>query len=201
MSAAVAGCYSFLLARAAWLFEKDTLTSVPEAVQLAPYNSAYLSRLAAWRPAQKVQLLERAAALNPFDFESLIQLGFYQEFQKHDTAAAEKFYLRAATVNRMYLPKWTLTNFYFRNGRTAEFFHWANASLVITPYSPEPIFVEMWQISQDAEQIARAIPDRPRTAALRLVSFESAEAGADRAGSCEADSGGRPAGSATLGTR
>ncbi len=162
VSAVAAACYSFLLARAAWLFERDSLTSVPEAAKLVPYNSAYLSRLAAWRPANRTQLLERAVALNPFDFESLIQLGFHQEFERHDISSAEKLYLRAATVNRMFLPRWTLTNFYFRNGRTVEFFRWANAALAITPYSPEPIFVEMWQISQDAKQISQAVPDRPR---------------------------------------
>ncbi len=127
-----------------------------------PYNSAYLARLAAWRSEQRVALLEKAVALNPFDFESLIQLGFDQEFRKHNLQQAEHFYLRAAVVNQMFLPKWTLTNFYFRHERVSEFFRWASAALAITPYSPEPIFVQMWLLSQDADRIASAIPDRPR---------------------------------------
>jgi hypothetical protein len=154
--------YSFLLARAAWLFEQDTASSVPKAVELVPYNSAYLSRLAAWRSNDKVALLQQAVSLNPFDFESLIQLGFDQEFRKRDIQQAERFYLRAAVVNQMFLPKWTLTNFYFRHARLPEFFRWANAALAITPFSAEPIFVQMWLLSQDADRISRAIPERPR---------------------------------------
>ncbi len=108
-------------------------------------------------------LLCRAVALNPFDFESLIQIGFRDEFQNRDLASAERYYLEAASVNKMFLPKWTLTNFYFRNDMPGEFFHWAMATLAITPYSPDPVFTQMWLVSQNAMAIARAIPDRPRT--------------------------------------
>ncbi len=161
-SALAAGIYSFVLARASWLFRQDTANSVPAAVTLVPFDSAYLARLAAWRPAQKVALLHRAVELNPFDSESWIQLGFVSEFQQRETASAERYYLRAAEVDKMFLPKWTLTNFYFRQDQPAEFFRWANATLAITPYSPEPVFVQMWLISQDPEKIAQSVPDRPR---------------------------------------
>jgi tetratricopeptide (TPR) repeat protein len=160
--AAAAAWYSFLLARASWLFQQDTASSVPAALNLVPYNSAYLARLAAWKQPEKIKLLQRAIELNPFDFESLIQLGLAAEFQDHDIAGAEHYYLRAAQVNKMFLPKWTLTNFYFRRNDASEFFRWAAASLAITPYAPEPIFVQMWLMSQDCARIARTLPDRPR---------------------------------------
>jgi hypothetical protein len=108
-------------------------------------------------------LLSRAVALNPFDFESLIQIGFAHEFQNQDIGAAERYYLKAASVNKMFLPKWTLTNFYFRQERRIEFFQSGMATLAITPYSPDPVFTQMWLMSQDATTIARAVPDRPRT--------------------------------------
>ncbi|MDQ2713044.1 MAG: hypothetical protein M3Y24_12590 [Acidobacteriota bacterium] len=157
-----ASFYSFLLASANWLFRQDTAASVPAAAKLVPYNSAYLARFAAWKSDEKIALLHRAVALNPFDFESLIQLGLNSEFQQRDASAAERYYLKAVEVNKMFLPKWTLTNFYFRLDRKAEFFRWASATLAITPYAPEPVFVQMWLMSQDAAEIAKAIPDRPR---------------------------------------
>jgi len=160
--AAAATCYSFVLARASWLFQQDNATSVPAAVRLVPYNSSYLSRLASWRADERVALLHRAIELNPFDFQSLIQLGIDSEFQRHDDAQAERYYLSAFDVNKMFLPKWTLTNFYFRHERRAEFLHWATATLAITPYSPEPVFTQMWLLSAKPAEIARAIPDRPR---------------------------------------
>jgi hypothetical protein len=160
---AVAGAaYSLMLARAEWLFRQDTAVSVPAAVSLVPFQSSYLARLAAWLPSQRVALLQRAVAINPFDSESWTQLGFAAEFQQHDPTAAERHYLRAAEVNRMFLPRWTLTNFYFRHGRTDEFYRWAAASLANTPYAPEPIFAQMWSMGQDAQRNARTVPDRPR---------------------------------------
>jgi tetratricopeptide (TPR) repeat protein len=161
-AAAAGAIYAFILARAEWLFEQDTARSVPAAVALVPYNSTYLSRLASWLPSQKLALLHRAVELNPFDYQSWIQLGYLAEFQQHNAASAERYYQKAAEVNKMFVPRWTLTNFYFRHARTDEFFHWATASLAITPYAPEPIFTEMWQMSQDPWRIAAAIPDRPR---------------------------------------
>jgi hypothetical protein len=151
-----------LLARARWLFQNDTATSVPAAVRLVPYQAEYVARLAAWREPERTQLLKRAISLNPFDFQSLIQLGIHHEFQERQIDSAEQFYLKAANVNTMFLPKWTLTNFYFRHQREPEFFHWAQATLAITPYSPEPIFVQMWVMSQDPARIAAALPARPR---------------------------------------
>lgn len=160
--ALAAAIYSFVLARASWLFRQDTAISVPAAVKLVPFDSTYVARLAAWRPAEKIALLQRAVELNSFDSESWIQLGFVSEFQQHDRATAERYYLKAAEVNKMFLPKWTLTNFYFRQEQPTEFFRWASATLAITPYSPEPVFVQMWLISQNADKIAQYIPERPR---------------------------------------
>ncbi|HEY3938826.1 MAG TPA: hypothetical protein VGL97_15440 [Bryobacteraceae bacterium] len=163
IAAAMAGAlYSGLLARADWLFHLDTATSVPAAVHLVPYNSAYLARLASWEPEERNQLLHRAVELNPYDYESWIQLGLLSEMRQGDAKAAESDYLRAAAVNHMFLPKWTLTNFYFRQQNATEFFHWANATLQITPYSSDPIFAQMWLMSQDAGKLAAVIPDRPR---------------------------------------
>jgi hypothetical protein len=160
--AAACACYSFVLARASWHFREDTATSVPAAVRLVPYNSDYLARLAAWREPEKSHLLHRAIELNPFDSQSLIQLGFLSEFQQHDNSTAERYYLRAFDVNKMFLPRWTLANFYFRQQRPQDFFHWARETLAITPYSPEPVFTQMWLMSQDQNRIAQALPDRAR---------------------------------------
>ncbi len=133
----------------------------------------YVAKLAEWQPDKKAALLERAVHLDPFDARSWIQLGLTAEMQQHDISAAELYYLRAAHVNHMFLPKWTLTNFYFRQQREPEFFHWAKATLEITPYSPDPVFTQMWLISQNADQIANAIPRQPaHPASLRRISLK-----------------------------
>ncbi len=163
-AAALAGSiYSLILARAQYLFEKDTAASIAAAVRLVPYNAAYVARLAAAEPDRQIALLRRAVELNPYDSQSWIQLGLYSELQANDLAGAERDYLKAADVNHMYLPKWTLANFYFRHGDKNKFFHWAGQALAVTPYSPDPIFTQMWLIDLNPARIAAAIPDRPPT--------------------------------------
>lgn len=154
--------YCALFARASFLFQQDTAASVPAAVKLAPFRGQYVSRLAAWQPANKDALLKRAVQLDPFDYQTWIQRGLISEMQRHDLASAERFYLRGAEVNHMLLPKWTLTNFYFRNENAGEFFRWAKATLQISPYPADPVFAQMWLMSQNPSRIAEAIPDKPQ---------------------------------------
>lgn len=161
VASALAGAYySAIFARASFLFGQDTAASVPAAVDLVPYNASYLARLAAWQSGKKEALLQRAVRLNPFDFASYIQLGLAAEMQAHDLAAAERYYLEAAHVNHMFLPKWTLANFYFRREQPDKFFRWAKAALQVSPYQADPVFTQMWLISQDPQRIAAAVPDK-----------------------------------------
>ncbi len=156
-----AAYYCLVFARASYLYAQDTATSVPAAYSLVPFNASYASRLAAWQPARKEELLKTAVALNPFDVDSWIQLGMQAELERGDAQSAEPYYLRAAEIDKMFRPKWTLANFYFRQQRPADFFRWSKATLEITPYSAEPVFAQMWLMSQDAAKLSAFIPNRP----------------------------------------
>ena len=164
IAGAIAGAaYSVILARASYLFSLDTASSIPAAVQLVPYKSEYVARWAAWNKYERTPLLKRAVELNPFDSVSLIQLGLDAEINQSDPKAAETYFLKAAAVNHMYEPKWTLTNFYFRRQNDGEFFRWANETLKISPYEGAPVFTQMWLMSQDAQRLSAVVPDRPRS--------------------------------------
>jgi hypothetical protein len=169
-AALAAAYYSALFARASFLFERDTADSVAAAVQLVPYNATYVARLSAWQPERKIALFRRAVKLNPFEVDAWIQLGVAAEMEQRDIASAERYYLEAARIDHMFLPKWTLTNFYFRRQREDEFFHWAKAALEISPYQPDPVFGQMWLMTQDARRVAMAVPDRPGVL-LRYAGF------------------------------
>jgi hypothetical protein len=160
-AAIVAAYYSGLFARAGFLSEQNTAAAAEAAVELVPYNGSYIAALAPWEPAQKIALLHRAVELNPFDAESWIQLGLAAEMEQHDIPAAGRYYLQAWQVDHMFLPRWTLTNFYFRQQRPSEFFRWAEATLQITPYPADPVFSQMWVMSQHLGELATHIPDRP----------------------------------------
>jgi tetratricopeptide (TPR) repeat protein len=164
IAGAIAGaCYSAILARAEHLFSLDTPAAIEAAVHLVPYRSEYVARLAACNGPDRIALLKRAVQLNPFDYESLIQLGLFAEFNQGDAKAAEQYYLKAAAVNHMNKPRLTLTNYYFRQQDTSEFFRWANETLKITPYDGSYIFTNMWLMSQDAQRLSAVVPDRPRS--------------------------------------
>ncbi len=158
----VAAIYALNLARAAVLFNENTPVSVAAAVRLQPNNSDYLDRLATWESDDRKALLQRAIAENPFDYDAWMRLGFIAEMEEGDIPAAEKCYQEAARVNHMFLPRWTLTNFYFRQQRKADFFHWSRETLAVTPYSSEPVFAQMWQVTQDEDTLENAIPNVPR---------------------------------------
>lgn len=157
----VAAWYSAVWARAAYFFGQGTEHGVSEAVRLVPGNAVYVAGLAAWDSTRKTTLLTRAVQLNPFDSEAYIQLGLHAELQNQDPQTAERFYLEAENRDRTFVPKWTLTNFYFRRQNTPEFLRWAKETLEITPYSPDPVFTQMWLLNVDASVNERAIPDRP----------------------------------------
>jgi hypothetical protein len=169
-AALVAAFYCIVLAWAGYLFGLDTPNSVSSAVRLVPKNAAYVTRLAAWDRDERQNLLQRAVDLNPFDSESLIRLGLLSEMKDSDPTMAENYYLRAAEVDHMFLPRWTLSNFYFRRQNQSEFFRWARQTLLITPYASDAIFTQMWLLSHDANRLDSVIPDRPK-AVLQYASF------------------------------
>ncbi len=81
--------------------------------------------------------LRAAVSLNPRLASAWIYLGLDAEADG-DLPEAEKDLLRAARVDRQYVPSWTLANFYFRRGDTVKFWPWAAraASLTFDDYRP-----------------------------------------------------------------
>src|SRR5262249_8208626 len=68
--------------------------------------------------------LARALALNPRYTAAWIARGLAEE-TAGDRRGAEASLLRASQVDRTYLPRWTLANFYLRSGDLAQFWVWA----------------------------------------------------------------------------
>ena len=156
-----AAYYSVIFGVAALFYRENSRHSVELAVRLAPVNASYLRRLAGWDVDHRVELLNRAVALNPFAAQGWLQLGFDAEFRRHDQAAAEKCYLEAAKVDHTYLPKSTLANYYFRRENEPAFLHWAAEALSITPFPADPIFTQMWLLDPNPVKLGGSVPNRP----------------------------------------
>jgi tetratricopeptide (TPR) repeat protein len=166
-----ASWYSVTLARAEALFRKSTPATVSAAVSLIPYNPRYLVGLAALQPEHSPALLKRALALNEYDARTWVQLGLDAEFQQRDLALAERYYHRAAEVNRMFYPASNLANFYFRYQRRNEFFEWVHHTLLMAYSDPTILFAEICSLSEDPRFNQGLLPERVRLVLAPYVGF------------------------------
>jgi tetratricopeptide (TPR) repeat protein len=105
---------------------------------------------------------ESSLESNPFQAEAWIQLGLQAELNQHDPVRAERYYLEAARVNHMYLPQWTLTNFYLRQQDKRKFFETAKRALELTPYDSRPILAQAWTMASQPGEVFAILPPRER---------------------------------------
>src|SRR5579863_9090020 len=118
--------FAVLLACAARLtyaeivFRRDTPESVRQAIWLdrAAPPAHYFERLAELDPADASHWLRQALRSNTRLSSAWMALGL-------EHGGTESDLLQAASVDRRYLPAWTLANFYFRAGNQKAFWPWA----------------------------------------------------------------------------
>ncbi len=108
-----------------------TLQAAQAAARLDPSNELY--------PIQIAQVLQdqgrdplpawrRAIAINPRNDLALTQAAIASEMAG-DLPGAERLLLQAARTNQLWLPRWSLANFYFRRGQPGRTLHWAALAL------------------------------------------------------------------------
>jgi hypothetical protein len=168
---AAASALAVRQALADWWARMGTPEGIARAMKLDPRNASYLAIAASITEAQDGDagvLWEQAAVQAPLASAPKIRLGLEAEVRGHE-AAAEKWLLEAARVDRQFEPAWTLANFYFRAGRTAEFWKWARAALAVSYGDRRPLFELCRRASSDPlEILRRAIPDRAEVAEAYL---------------------------------
>jgi hypothetical protein len=137
--------------------------SVRLAALITPDSAEYHFRL--WQ-AQKEGAgnqsteLDRALALNPRLAAAWIARGLDAE-TAGDHKKAEASLLQAAEIDHLYLPGWTLANFYLRSGDLPHFWIWARRAAGMA-YDPAALFQLCWHASGDGREILeRAIPSEP----------------------------------------
>jgi hypothetical protein len=161
--------FSIVLARADSFFRSE---KVQRAMEIAPRNTEYLALRALELDYDGVDsgaLTRKIAALNPYASAPRIRLGLAAEVSG-DSVSAERWLLDAARVDQQFEPRWTLANFYFRAGKTDEFWTWMRAALEVSYGDRTPAYSLCWLASNDAEEILRrGIPDRHEVVGSYLV--------------------------------
>ena len=172
LSLAAASWWSIRLARADAAFRQRTPAEVARAIDLEPENGEYLAALALqaeYGGQDATQLLEEAARFNPRSSAPRIRLGLAAEL-RGDTNTAERWLKEAFSVDRQFETRWTLANFYFRQGNPDEFWIWMKSALEMSYGDRVAAFDLCWQESNDANEIlTRAIPGRREVVASYLV--------------------------------
>jgi hypothetical protein len=151
------------LAIAETLFREDTPAAVKRAIAMqgAFPSAPYLERLAELDPAQTRAALERVITMNPRSSAAWISLGMWEE-SAGDAGAAERCLLRAARIDRQYLPAWTLTNFYFRQGNRERFWEWAKPAAELAYDEFPPLLGMCDQFEADPARMLEHLGDARR---------------------------------------
>ena len=153
-----AGWWSVRVGWADYWAQQETVAGTERALAATPGQAVYYTRLAALvgdaDPPRAVGALRRAVDLNPLDAESWIELGLRAE-RDGDAAGAEQCLLRAAAADRMYLPRWTLANYYFRRNDGERFWFWAAAAAQMAYGDATPLYRLCGRIVEDGRLIER----------------------------------------------
>lgn len=172
LALAAAAWWSIRLARADSAFRQRTPADVARAINLQPENGEYLATLALqaeYTGQDSTQLLEEVARLNPRASAPRIRLGLAAEL-RGDTKQAERWLQDAFAVDRQFETRWTLANFYFRQGVLDQFWTWIRSALEMSYGDRVVAFDLCWQASGDANEVlTRAIPDRREVIAAYLA--------------------------------
>ncbi len=162
----VAACFygiwwSWKLARADYLFRRDNPASLRAAICLVPIQPAYYLRLAQLDGVHAGELLEAALRLNRYNASAAIELGLRFEADG-DYPRAEKMLLAAWVVDRTWLPRWSLANYYFRRDNMPAFWFWARQAARMPAADITPLFQLCWRVTPDAASVAKEVlPDDP----------------------------------------
>jgi tetratricopeptide (TPR) repeat protein len=170
----IAGYWTVTFAVAEYFFGLQKEPAVRSAICLVPNRAAYWAGLseilADDKPRESLQALQKASTLADNNSAYLIELGLRAE-DNGDLYSAEAYLLKAAQIDRLYLPRWSLANFYFRRGNQAQFWEWARQATAMVYGDPSPLFQLCWQMSKDGDQVHRNLNIQRPEIRIRYLSF------------------------------
>jgi tetratricopeptide (TPR) repeat protein len=174
----VLGVLEVRMALADYWFRQGTVRGIEKAIRLEPDGAPYYVQLAGLvqesNPPASAQGLQRALALNPRDSQSWIELGLRAE-ASGNLAGAEPNLLTAARVDRLYFPRWSLANYYFRHDELEKFWRWAREAVNMSYDDLAPLFNLCWRVTSDGELIARELDIREASREASYLTYLTAQ--------------------------
>lgn len=114
-----------------WLRKHPDFSSITRSTELDPLNSLGFVAKARYEEQEGKDATtswRRAILLDPRNPRILIQAGISAEM-RGDISEAEKLYLQAEKTNALWLPRWTLANFYTRQNQPDKSLFWIKKGL------------------------------------------------------------------------
>jgi hypothetical protein len=163
------------------IFLSQTPASIVHAATLDPWNANYRADLAKRSDGEtSARAWREATRLDPLNSSYWIQRGIQAEFGG-DPKSAERFYLKASQVSRLFGPRIALANYYFRQDDEEQFWKWVKAAFEISYGDLSGTFALCWQVTPDAKVILdRALPKDPGILS-QFLEFALANGGVDTA--------------------
>jgi len=156
-----ASIYSTLrLAAADAAYRANTTASLQKALRLESNNADYHALLAEHLEGENQNPLPdrlAAARFSPLESKHWIQLALNQEIAG-DQTKAEQLYLHATEVDKMFAPRWTLMNFYFRRHDSTNFWLWTRRTFEMAYGDQTSAFRLCWLMTDDPHVIESMLP-------------------------------------------
>jgi hypothetical protein len=160
---------SWKIARSDELFFQGTAESVRASINLEPDCWWCYVQLARLDDSSAKQSLETSLRLNRYNSDAAIDLGLRYE-SDGELHRAEELLLQASEVDRTYVPRWSLANFYFRRDNFPAFWTWIRRATETPAEDIGALFELCWQISPDPKAIeANIVEDNPDVARQYIV--------------------------------
>ncbi len=124
-------------------------------------RAAFLASQRSGDPSAAEPPLRQAVGLAPLDLTSRLELAAVLQASGRE-GEAERALLEAAELDRSYRPRWSLTNFYLRQGDIGKFWQSARETLIAYPESAPMVLGLCWRAFGDSTLILdKAVPDDP----------------------------------------
>jgi len=167
--------WSFSVGIADYFEKQKTVAATKTALKFSPLQAPYWLQLSLLTydddPGLSRAALDHTLQLNPRDSTSMIEVGLRQE-AGGNLSAAESTLLRAAAIDHLYLPRWSLANFYLRTGRMEDFWLWAGAAATTSQNEPPfALYKLCWRVSDDGAMIEQRMTENHPPAIARYLTY------------------------------
>jgi hypothetical protein len=161
---------SWKIYRADAVFLQGTVESVRASIRIEPDCWWCYVELARMDEPSAEELLQTSLRMNPYNSDAAVDLGLRYE-SDGDFHRAEELLLQAFEVDRTYVPRWSLANFYLRRDNLPAFWMWIRRSTDMPAGDIGALFELCWRVAPDSKTIEANIAEDNPEVVRQYINF------------------------------